>query len=84
MTLPSAKEIAKLAAACRKAGITTFKGGGIEFTLSEKAPETKAAKKAELTGESNPAAPKSEELSYEQLLGWSITGLEEAEEKADQ
>lgn len=32
------KALAKLAAACRKAGIKTYKGHGIEFTLSDDEP----------------------------------------------
>lgn len=84
MDLPSAKELAKLAAACRKAGITQFKGGGIEFTLSDAPLVTKAAKKAALADVSETKEVPSDELSYEQLLAWSIPGIEDEKEKVDQ
>lgn len=47
MSLPSLspKELQKLAAACRKAGITSFKGYGIEFTLGAE-PLPRVAKSA--------------------------------------
>lgn len=79
MTLPSAKEIAKLAAACRKAGISTFKGGGIEFTLTDYLPEPKSKKAAP---EAPPEAIDSDEPGYEQLLHWSVQTLDN-EEKVD-
>jgi hypothetical protein len=77
--LPNAKELAKLAAACRKAGIQTFKGGGIEFTLSDSAPAPKSTKKA--AQEESTKEPTNEDLPYEQLLHWSVMGIDE--EKAD-
>lgn len=70
--LPSAKELKKLADACRKAGIKSFKGYGIEFTLSDAVPAPRAYRKA---------APKkpvqasdkieTDEPSEEELLFWS-------------
>lgn len=36
MALPTPKELLQLAKACRKAGIVTFKGEGVEFTLADK------------------------------------------------
>jgi hypothetical protein len=36
MALPTAKELKKLAAACRAAGINSFKCGELEFTLGDK------------------------------------------------
>lgn len=83
MTLPSAKEIAKLAAACRKAGIQTFKGGGIEFTLSDSLPAPKTPKKVMAAMQEAASAPvESEELSYDQLLSWSIPSQDD--EKTEQ
>lgn len=38
--MPTAKELKAMASACRKAGILSFKGFGVEFTL---APETAKA-----------------------------------------
>jgi len=76
MQLPSPKELKKLAAACRAAGITSFKGGGIEFTLSDEAPTPSAYKRAKAAqvfveqGEvENEGEPTPEEL-----LLWSVGG----------
>lgn len=75
MELPSAKELKKLADACRKAGIISFKGGGIEFTLSDEAPisshkRAKAAKVAFVEqGDIETDSP-----SPEELLMWSVGG----------
>lgn len=72
MDLPSAKELKKLADACRKAGIRQFKGGGIEFTLTDDIPVSpyKQAKRAqEPQGEIE-----TDELSPEALLMWSAQG----------
>lgn len=38
MELPDLKALKKLAKACRDSGIHTFKGQGIEFTLTHEAP----------------------------------------------
>lgn len=38
MDYPDIKALKKLAKACREAGIHTFKGAGIEFTLTHEAP----------------------------------------------
>lgn len=70
MNLPSAKELAKLAKACRAAGITSFKGGGIEFTLSDSVPPPKA-KKQDLP-QTAPTQIESDELGYDALLHWSV------------
>lgn len=69
----SPKDLKKLAAACRAAGIETFKGFGVEFTLAPK-PQAKVAKsKAKV----NPGPDKeieTDSLDPESLLFWSITG----------
>lgn len=48
MTLPTPKELKKLADMCRKAGISKFKCGDMEFELTPEAPESayKARKQA--------------------------------------
>jgi hypothetical protein len=43
MALPTPKELKKLADACRKAGIFSFKCGDLEFTLGDK-PQSKVGK----------------------------------------
>jgi hypothetical protein len=77
----SPKELKKLAAACRKAGIKTFKGDGFEFTLEGTPGVEKAASKQtqgeeakDLNVESEDAAP-----TGEALLFWSAQGLEPEE-----
>lgn len=84
MTLPSAKEISKLAKACRAAGISTFKGGGIEFTLTDAPPPAKTSKKPllEAPSASNDKI-ESDEPGYEQLLHWSVVPMP-GEEGQDQ
>lgn len=73
------KDLKKLAAACRAAGITTFKNSEVEFTLGD-APlrsYTKRTQKTEvgtvgpLTSEN---AFESDTLTDEQLLLWSAPG----------
>lgn len=77
MQLPNAKELAKLAAACRKAGIQTFKGGGIEFTLSDHLPEKpRTAKQAAASDSEDPT---NEDLSQESLLHWSVLDVDQQE-----
>lgn len=81
MTLPSAKELKQLAKACRAAGITSFEGGGVKFTLGD-IPQPKLANK-----ESKPTVKQglgentieSDELSPETLLFWSTRGDKEEE-----
>lgn len=77
MALPTAKEIQKLAKACRKAGIRTFKAEGIEFTLTEEAPRsTRASQKA--TKQPTLAQDEtfqSDTLTEEQMMFWSVQGL---------
>jgi len=81
MTLPSAKEIAKLATACRKAGISTFKGGGIEFTLTDTMPPSKQSKKQlQASPSSSNDTIETDEPGYEALLHWSVTPRDDEEE----
>jgi hypothetical protein len=76
----SPKELKKLAAACRSAGILTFKNSEVEFTLSEFAPESKRITQKVQTG----AIASMEEdkdhlnsLTEEQMLLWSVQGIPE-------
>ena len=72
--LPTAKDLKKLAAACRAAGITHFKSGDIEFTLGE-APQKPKKLKASNVSEVSPADSDEIEteggLTQEELLQWS-------------
>ncbi len=73
MPLPNAKELVKLANACRKAGISTFRGDGIEFTLTQAIPVAKASKKSiqeALQAANEPV--ESDEIGYDALLNWSV------------
>lgn len=68
------KELKKLAAACRKAGISHFKSADYEFTLTEDAP--KSAYKLK-TGTHEPQAGandkfESDSLSESDLMFWSV------------
>lgn len=73
MSLPSAKEIAALAKACRKAGVVSFKGGGIELTLGEvPSPAAKASKRNLETPIASSDQIDSDEPSYDDLLFYSV------------
>jgi hypothetical protein len=81
MALPSPKELLKLAAACRKAGIKSFKGDGVEFTLTDDAPVTKkAAKIAETTAPDKDFT--SDELGPDAMLFWSTADLNQTKQEA--
>lgn len=71
MSLPTPRELEKLARACRKAGITHFKCGEVEFTLGDApVPATKNHKPDySVQGDIDTNAP-----SGDDLLFWS-TGL---------
>lgn len=76
MDLPSAKELKKLADACRKAGITHFKGSGLELAIGD-APTKEAKRKAAPKGTTeqqtaaDTGAPASDAYTEEELLFWS-------------
>lgn len=78
MALPSPKELKKLADACRKAGIVTFKADGIEFTLADK-PQPKVVKKALKQTNNSPVISQDDwdGLSEIDRLLWSSAGLED-------
>lgn len=79
MPLPTPKELAKLAKACRAAGITHFKGENIEFTLGE-APVKASVKAAPAYSSADPVSE--DTLSSDALLFWSSQDLPSQEEKA--
>lgn len=81
MALPSPKELKRLAAACRAAGISSFKGDGVEFTLSDEAPVSKYKKSKAKIKSTNYSREvyqniETDEPSPEALLFWS-SGFED-------
>jgi hypothetical protein len=76
MSPPSAKDLKKLADACRKAGIKHFKQGDLEFTLSDDAPvsnyKKSKATKQPTSADAIDANFQSDDLTEEQLLMWSV------------
>lgn len=73
------KELAQLAKACRKAGITQYKCPEFEFTLSADAPPKVTRKKAEPTSKQDLRPDKIdidefEGLSDEEKALWSASG----------
>ena len=81
MSLPTPKELKRLAAACRKAGITHFKQGDLEITVSEDAPQQhlKRGKHAASTSVQGEVESQSdwESLTDEEKLFWSVGGTAE-------
>lgn len=72
MPVPTAKELKKLAKACREAGIHYFKSADFEFTLTGVAPEKPTRNKfaqTDVQGEIE-----SDSLTEEELLYWSTNG----------
>lgn len=73
MNLPNLKELKKLAAVCRKAGIKTVKYGELEFTLSDElqhrqpSQAKKVVKEQTLTQEDF----ETDSLTQDALLFWS-------------
>lgn len=68
------KQLHALAKACRKAGITSFKGHGIEFTLTDSAPTTRnkaSTKRAAQPKDLGENVVETDELSQDALLFWS-------------
>lgn len=64
------KELIKLAAACRKAGVKHFKNAEFEFTLTDDAPVSTYKKKQAITSAPD-ANFESDELSGDALMYWS-------------
>lgn len=72
----SPKDLKKLADSCRKAGIKSFKGYGVEFTLSDDAPVSNYKRtKGNTPQPDNGKAFESDTLSEEALLMWSSGAL---------
>ena len=74
MALPTAKELKKLATACRKNGIKSLKCEGFEFTLSDEAPSRVVKSAPKGTGEVKNVIDDdfdAEGLTQDQLLMWS-------------
>jgi hypothetical protein len=74
MATPSAKELKKLAKACRDAGIHYFKGDGFEFTLTGVAPEKPTRKNSAVLPEQDMSKIETDSLSEEELMFWSTGG----------
>lgn len=80
MDTPDLKLLKQLAAACRKAGISSYEGYGYKFTLSDYTPTTRKSRStkgsktsAKDLGENT---PESDELAQDALLFWSTSGEE--------
>lgn len=77
MEVPNYKVLKKLADACRKAGINSFKGFGFEFTLDDNYAPATSKKKPIKVDNSAPTAEErfeTDTLSEEDLLFWSAGG----------
>jgi len=75
----TAKELKKLAAACRKAGIKSYSSGDFSFTLTDDAPEPIRRGKATTGEASEPEKPESDTPTDEQILFWSCAGVDTGE-----
>ena len=82
---PTLKTLKKLAAACRKAGISKFRQGDLEFTLTEEIPVSNY-RKSTVTNKTSPQFVngdvidknfQSDELSPDALMFWSAGGAPE-------
>lgn len=72
--LPKASELIKLAKACRRAGIVSFKSPEYEFILTEDAPVTnRATKKLFLPIQQSQGEIETDSLSPEDLLFYSVS-----------
>jgi hypothetical protein len=70
--MASPKELIKLAAACRKAGIKSYKDADCEFTLTEDAPQRKSRAKSVAAPYAGPDKEfQTDSLTTDQLLMWS-------------
>ena len=74
--IPDYKILKKLADSCRKAGIKSFKGFGMEFTLSDEIPTSnyKANKASKQIAQADSSDEiESDSLTDDALLMWSST-----------
>lgn len=87
MDLPDLKALKRLAKTCREAGIHTFKGAGIEFTLTHEAPPSprrqKRSQEPVNAANSPSTAFQSDTLPEEALLFWSTDNTPAPEEGTD-
>ena len=74
MSAPTAKELKKLAKACREAGIHHYKGDGFEFTLTGVTPEKPSRKNAAALPEADHTKIETDTPSEEELMFWSTSG----------
>lgn len=65
------KELKRLAAACRKAGILHFKSADYEFTLSDTQPVRETKHSKSLGNAASDSKFESDSLSPEELMFWS-------------
>lgn len=79
MSLPDVKALKRLADACRKAGIKTFKGEGIEFTLTDYVLESNY-KKTKRKTQSSQDTILNDTLPEESLLFWSTDTTDHSQE----
>ena len=71
------KELVKLAAACKKAGIVHYRCGDIEFTLGPVEQSTAVSRGQNQTDVQGNV--ESDELTDDQLLNWSIMDVPQAD-----
>ena len=74
MEYPTPKELKKLADACRKAGILSFKCPAFEFTLSESLPKSTKGN-SKLTNNDSGKPIESDMISEAELLFWSTGSM---------
>jgi hypothetical protein len=78
--VPTAKELKKLAKACREAGIHYFKSADFEFTLTGVPPEKITKNKSVETDVQGDI--ESDTLTEEELLYWSTQGVFASQDNA--
>lgn len=85
MAFPTAQELKRLAAACRKAGITHFKCDGLEFDLSLEQPKAPKLKKTAQAPSADTVdkAFESDSIDPEGLLFWSAGSIETNQEASE-
>jgi hypothetical protein len=71
------KELTKLAKACRKLGITTYKGPDFEFTLGDEPTPRSRSTNATKGNVGGNEAFQSDSLEGDALLYWSVGGQPE-------
>lgn len=74
MSAPDLKTLKKLAAACRKAGITHFKSPDFEFSLAPEVPQAKVVGSRQVPQDNDPSVLTAEDevLSPEAMMFWSV------------